>query len=327
LVIVAVVATVACLRVSRASEDEEPVEGIVTAFPQPMLANVTDAYQAVRLWPRSDALTAARDALEQPCEAAPFTETPLRTFLAAIADKAGVRIALDTRELDTMGCDPDTPITATITGLSFRAGLRTVLEDIGLAAVFRNDRVEITSLEKAQGLREIVFYPVIAGVNLDDVALLIEDLVAPESWSHRGGPGTVVTAPPGMGSGVIVSHNGDVQAEIEAVLRHLDGAVWIPEQQDDDTTPTFVRTYAIADDDPRDGLAERLLALCNDALPHGADPDAQIEVLGRSLIVRSRSRPFQIMAAQIIAALVGEEFVVEIEADDTTPAPDTESST
>ena len=298
------------------SHDEPTVSAVLVEFPQPTLANVTDAYEPVRLWPTSEAVQAARAALEEPfTEQATFTETPLRQVVKAVADASGARISLDEEALDAMGFDPDTPITAALAGLSFRAGLRHVLAGLDLRLLFTNDRVLITTADKAAGVRETVFYPVLPGVNLDEVAALLEQTVAPESWSHAGGTGTIVTAPPGMGHGLVVAHDGEMQEQIDSILRHLDAAVWVPSQQDEDVAPLFVRTYEVADADLRAALQERLADLCNDALPNGADPDAVVEVIGRSIVVRSRSRPFHVMAAQIIAALVGERIEVEIDAD------------
>jgi hypothetical protein len=88
-----------------------------------------------------------------------------------------------------------------------------------------------------------------------------------------------------------------------------------------------VRSYVIEDDDVRAGLEERLLDICNESLPHGADADARIDVIGRAIVVRSRSRPFQIMAAQIITAIVGEELEVELESDEGATASASDSNT
>lgn len=309
------------------SEEAESVSVVIASHPQPMLANVADEYQTVRLWPRSDALAAVREALDQPCEEAEFIETPFREAVAAVAEKAGVRISMDDEALENIGFDMDTPITATLTGLSFRAGLREVLADVGLASVFKNDHVVITSVEKASSTREAVFYPVLAGVAVEEVAMLIEETVAPESWFRNGGPGTIVAAPAGLGHGLVVSNNSDVQEEIEAVLRNLDGALWIPVHQDEGVTAAFVRTYVVNDDDSRAGLEERLFTLCNDSLPHGADPDARIAVIGKSIVVQSRSRPFQVMAAQIIAAIVGDELEVVRESEEAGDASVADSDT
>lgn len=309
------------------SEEAESAYVVISSHPQPMLANVADDYQPVRLWPRSDALAAAREALDRQCEEAQFVETPFREVVTTVAEKAGVRISMDNEALENMGFDMDTPITATLTGLSFRAGLREALADVDLAYVFRNDHVVITSVEKALSTREAVFYPVMAGVDVDEVAVLIEETVAPESWFRNGGLGTIVAAPAGLGHGLVVSHNSDVQEEIEGVLRNLDRALWIPVQQDEGVTAAFVRTYVVHDDDSRAGLEERLLTLCNDSLPHGADPDARIAVIGTSIVVQSRSRPFQVMAAQIIAAIVGDELEVESESDEAADASVSDSDT
>jgi hypothetical protein len=309
------------------SDEEDTVSAVFSSHPQPMLANVSDEYQVARLWPRSDALAAARDALEQQCEGVALHETPLREFVTTIADKAGVRISLDREELENMGFDTDTPITATLNGLSFRAGLREVLEDVDLAYVFKNDHVVVTSVEKAARTRETVFYPVMAGVDVTEVAMLVEETVSPDSWSHRGGPGTIVAAPAGLGNGLVISHNSAVQEEIEAVLRNLDAALWTPVDQDEGVTAGFLRTYVVDDDDTRAGLEEQLLALCNDSLPHGADADARVSVIGKSIVVQSRSRPFQVMAAQIIAAIVGDEIDVEIESDEAAHASVSDSDT
>ena len=314
-------------RLTQASEESESIHAVISSQPQPMLANVSDDYQVVRLWPRSDAVAEARDALEQPCEAAEFQETPFREFVAAVAQKAGVRISLDNKSLDDIGFDTDTPVTATLTGRSFRAGLRDVLKNHDLSYVFMNDQIEVTTADRAAGTREAVFYPVMPQVDVDEVAMLIEETVSPESWSHRGGKGTIVAPPAGMGHGLVISHASEVHEEIEAILRNLDSALWTPVDQDEGVTAVFVRSYVVEDDDIRAGLEDRLLELCNESLPHGADANARIDVIGRAIVVRSRSRPFQIMAAQIITAIVGEELEVELESDEGTTASASDSNT
>ena len=312
-----------------ASEEEggDSVHIVFSSHPQPMLANVSDEYQVVRLWPRSDALSAARDALEQPCETAEFQETPFREFVNTVARKAGVRISLDNKALENIGFDTATPITASLTGRSFRAGLKEVLRGCDLAYVLTDDHIEVTTADRAAEMREAVFYPVIPQVDVDEVAVLIEETVEPDSWSHNGGKGTIVAAPAGMGHGLVISHTTEVHEQIEAILRNLDGALWNPVDQDEGVTAVFVRSYVIEDDDLRTGLEQRLAELCNESLPHGADADARIEVIGRAIVVRSRSRPFQVMAAQIIAAVIEEDVELEVESDEAATHSASDSST
>jgi len=310
-----------------ASEEEDSVHVAFSSHPQPMLANVSDSYQVIRLWPRSDVLAEARDALEQPCESAEFQETPFREFVSTVARKAGVRISLDKEALESIGFDTGMPITASLTGRSFRAGIREVLRDCDLAYVFIDDHIEVTTADRAAEMREAVFYPVIPQVDVDEVAVLIEETVAPESWSNSGGKGTIVAAPAGMGHGLVISHTTAVHEQIEAILRNLDGALWNPVDQDEGVSAIFVRSYVIEDDDVREGLEERLAELCNESLPHGADADARIEVIGRAIVVRSRSRPFQVMAAQIIAAVIEEDMELEVELDEAAMGSASDSKT
>ena len=163
--------------------------------------------------------------------------------------------------------------------------------------------------------------------DLVDVAALVEETVSPQSWSHRGGRGTISAAPAGLGRGLVISHTSETHEEIESILRGLDSAQWTPAEQDEGVTAVYVRAYVVDDDDSREGLADRLLELCNRALPHGADADARIEVIGRSIVVQSRSRPFQVMAAQIIAAIVEDDLEVEVESDEAATAVTAESDT
>jgi hypothetical protein len=280
---------------------------------QPMLANVTDAYEVVHLWPRSEAFTACREALARRCTDLEFDETPLREVVAAVAAKAGVPIVLDHESLAAIGFDPDAAVTVRLTGRSFRSGLRDVLGDVDLACVFRNEQLVVTTRDAASREFEKVFYPVVAGVDAGEVAGLIEATIAVESWSTVGGNGTVMLAPAGLGHGLIVAQTAEVHEEIEALLRGLDEAVWGDRSAGDGMT-AFVRVYEVEDDDVRDGLLEHLVGLCNDALPHGDDPDAHVFVVGRSIVIQSPSRPFHVMAAQILAA-AGVEEAYEVEAE------------
>jgi len=99
--------------------ETETVYAVVSSHPKPMLANVSDDYQVVRLWPQSDAITASIEALDQQCEATEFAETPFRDVVAAVADTAGVRISLDHKALENPGFDISTPINADLGGPLF----------------------------------------------------------------------------------------------------------------------------------------------------------------------------------------------------------------
>ena len=282
---------------------------------QPMLANVSDEYQVVRLWPNSDAFLAARDALRQPCEDLEFREVGLREAVAAIARKSGTEIVFDREPLESLGIDMEVPVTATGRGCTFQACLSSLLDDLDLAVAFRHDRLVVTTKDEANRDLEKVFYPVIPGVDVDAVVALIEQLVAPDSWATVGGICSILPAPAGLGNGLVISQTGEVHEQIESMLRGLDAAHWSAEFTDEGVQPRFVRIYEIDDDGIRADLENSLVELVNGCLPHGVDPDASVTPIGRSLAVRSVSRPFQVMAAQIISAVTGTVQEIEIEAE------------
>lgn len=282
---------------------------------QPMLANVSDEYQVVRLWPNSDAFLTARDALQQPCENLEFREVGLREAVAAIARKAGTEIVFDHESLESLGIDMEVPVTVTARECTFHACLSSLLDDLDLALVFRHDRFVVTTKDEANLDLEKVFYPVMAGVDADAVVNLIEQIVAPDTWANVGGMASILPAPAGLGSGLVISQTGKVHEQIESMLRGLDAAHWNADFTDDGVQVRFVRIYEIDDDGIRADLENSLVELVNGCLPHGVDPDASATPIGRSLVVRSVSRPFQVMAAQIIAALTGTVQEIEIEAE------------
>ena len=282
---------------------------------QPMLANVSDEYQVVPLWPNSDAFLAAREALRQPCEKFVLQEVGLREAVAALARKAGTEIVFDRRATEDLGIDTETPVTLAGGEQTFHSCLMALLDDLDLAVVFRHDRLVITSQDEAMNHLEKVFYPVIPGVDADAVVALIEQMVAPDSWATVGGTCSILTAPAGLGNGLVISHTAAAHQEIEAVLRGLDAAQWNADFTDDGVQPRFVRIYEVDDAGLRAELETNLVELVNGCLPHGVDLDASATPLGRSLVVRSVSRPFQVMAAQIISALTDTVQEIEIEAE------------
>lgn len=317
LAVMATGATRATSQQPREADEESVRETILALLPhgQPMLANVTDEYQTVRLWPNSAAFLEAKDALGRPCEGLDFREVGFRDAVASIARKAGTDIALDIRALEDLGFDLEVPVTAKCGAGSLESCLRALLDGLDLALAFRNGRFTVTTREAANADLEKIFYPVIPGVDPDGVMIMIEQLVAPESWANVGGIGAIAPAPAGLGHGLVVSQSAAVHEQIEGVLRGLDAATWNAEAVDEGVQPRFVRIYEIADDDVRAGLEETLVDLVNDCLPHGADAAAQATTIGRSLVIRSTSRPFQVMAAQIVAAVAGPLPDFEIEAD------------
>lgn len=309
----------------------DPSISILTTLPQPMMANLGDEYRSIRLGADRDAFERAVEALGEHHDI-DIHDMPLREAVALIADKAGIAIGFDHESLHDSGLDVDeASVTGRFQDASLRAVLRELLRDVDLAVVFRNERLVVTTADEAGRHAATFFYPVLAGTDVDELAALIERTVAPESWDTVGGPGAIMPVPGQMGTGLVIRQTEAVHEEIAGLVAGLDAALWSADEVDDGVVPLFVRAYAVPDPVVREKAAERLADICNAALPHGADPEAAVEVVGDSLVVRSKSRPFQVMAAQVLASLQGvDTILVEDEpADPADPdaAPDEDHAT
>lgn len=299
---------------------DEPSISILTTRPQPMMANLGDAYASIRLGPDRDAFEAASAALAEHHDL-DFRETPLRDAVATIAEKAGVRIVFDHESLDDIAIDIDaTMVSGSFEDMSLRAILREVLGDTDLDMVFRNERFVVTTVDTAAEHSARVFYPVLAGTDVDELVMLIERTVAPDSWDTVGGKGAIAAVPGQMGTGLVVRQTEAVHEEIAGLLTGLDAALWTADVAEEGVAPRLVRAYPVADPVVRESAAEQLVGICNDSLPRAADPQATVDVVGDSLVVRSRSRAFHVMAAQVLAALQGVDTIL-IEEDDEAHKP------
>jgi hypothetical protein len=286
---------------------------IHSARPQLMAANLGDAYRGRRLEADRDAFEAAFGSLAERHDFS-FRDTPLRDAVAGIAEKTGVRIGFDREALDAAGVDPATPVTGSFADCSAESALRELLADVDLAAVFRNERLVVTTVDAARGRLVRWFYPLPAGVDVDAVIDLVTRTVTPAEWDSVGGQAAIVPLPERMGAGVVVHHDDEAQRQVLALLAGLDAAAWQADDVDEGVEPRHLRIHPLPDPLVRDTVVEHLVDLCNESLAHGADPDAAVSVLGEAVAVRSTSRPFHVLAAQVIAALGGlEAFVIDEE--------------
>jgi hypothetical protein len=320
----AVLVVVACQTAGREGAADEPPLGIGIELPQPMMANLGDSYRSLRLEPDRDAFERVSAAIAGRHDL-DFAETPLRDAVAAIAEKAGIEIGFDHESLEAAGIDLDAAlVTGTFKDVSLRAVLREMLGDLDLDLLFRNERLMVATADAADaaGQRMVrYFYPALAGTDIDALIELVERTVEPASWDTAGGPAAVMPLPSQMGTGLVISQTEVAHEAIASLLRGLDAAAWKADPLDEGVEPRLVRTYLVLDPLLRDSIVENLAELCNGTLPHGADPDATVAALGDSVVVRSTSRPFHVMAAQLVTALQGLDTILveDDEADETEP--------
>jgi len=246
-----------------------------------------------------------------------FTETPLRDVVAQFGKFLEVPVVLDMRALEDAGIDLDTPVTFTGQGTTARAALRRILGLLDLTWLIRDEALVIATKELARASLELRLYPLPWGYSTqggNDVRVLIDfiqnSVGGLDSWADGGGNGAIRIIGDGGAAVLVVSQTADVHDEIEGLLRSLHerdlaefgGLHDIPAAK----TPVL-RLHHVADDAVRRDLATKLVDLCNSSLPHGADPQAKVTVVGACLAVQALSPEFHALAGQLIQAVAGEQ--------------------
>jgi hypothetical protein len=131
-------------------------------------------------------------------------ETPLRDVVAKLKYRHKIEIQLDAAGLKDAGVEPETPVTKHLSGISLRAALRLLLDDLGLKYTIHNEVLLITSPTKAESddFAETRFYLVkdlilVRNENgeieteFQPLMDLIQNAVATKSWIDIGGNGAV----------------------------------------------------------------------------------------------------------------------------------------
>ena len=164
------------------------VEVALMPFPddQPVVYPPADVWQELTIRRKKYAATdlktvspiekKIREALKSPTRME-FVEMPLQDALSYLKDYHGIEIQLDNRALEDAGVGSDTPVTRTVNGISLRSALRTLLRDLDLTYVIKDEMLLITTVDQAETPEMLVqkVYPV-------------ADLVIPvRSMGMRGG--------------------------------------------------------------------------------------------------------------------------------------------
>ena len=246
-----------------------------------------------------------------------FTETPLRDVVVQFGKILEVPVVLDIRALEVAGVDLDTPVTFTGQGTTARAALRRILDDLDLTRLIRDEALVITTVERAGENLERRLYPVPGGhstqaaVDFRSLIDLIQDSIGgPGAWVVGGGNGSIRPHGDGAAAVLVVSQTADVHDEIAGLLHSLHARELAefggPHDMPAAKTPV-VRLHHVADEAGRRDLATKLVELCNSSLPHGADPQAKVTVLGACLAVQALTPEFHALAGQLIRAVAGEQ--------------------
>jgi len=109
-----------------------------------------------------------------------FEETPLEEVVEFLEDHHGIEIQLATNALDEIGIGSDTPVTIRVRGISFRSGLRLMLDSVDpeLAFEVRHEVLLITTRPAAAEKAAILVYDVRALLQSKQSAEQLTEAVA-----------------------------------------------------------------------------------------------------------------------------------------------------
>ena len=153
-------------------------------------------------------------ALEKPIEAE-FGGATLQEVLSLLEKRTGQPLIVDRAALAEVGASYDSQVNCNIKRATLRSVLKKILADLNLAYIIKDESIQIVSIEKARntlstrsyyvgdlvGLSGGGFGPfsgrLQAGLQLQQLAVLITQTVEPESWlvNDKGGQGTIAFNP------------------------------------------------------------------------------------------------------------------------------------
>ena len=131
-----------------------------------------------------------------------FDAVPLKDVVDTLKVRHGIEIQIDTKALTDAGHSPDDPVTVNLKGVSLRSALRLMLSAMDLNYYIDQQTLLITSAEVEKSKIYPNVYPVgdlIQSVSeasvvdsegaYEQLAALITETVAPNTWTSAGGPG------------------------------------------------------------------------------------------------------------------------------------------
>lgn len=151
-------------------------------------------------------------ALKKPVDVDYNMET-FQSVIDNLSKQMGQNILTDKRTLEEAGITYDSPITLRFNKkVSARTALKRVLADVGLTYVIRKENIEVTTIARAKEMMttrtyyigDLIgianpMYPAIANQfqMIQAIGAIISNIqgIDPESWSGKGGPGSITFDP------------------------------------------------------------------------------------------------------------------------------------
>ena len=205
------------------SEPTEPTAAVPSESPA---IAAPESTKLARPAPRTINLAAR---LADPLSGIEFSDMPLQDFLQFVTTYSTIPVTLDPDVLVWLHLTPNTPVTLKMANTTVASMLDAAISKVGLVAVPVDDQLIVTrkaindgAIRKAQ--RKVDDLVGGAGADAEVLQSQLKKLVAPESWSDRGGKGTMQ-----LESGSLVLEQSDqVLIELSALLERLRVARGLP---------------------------------------------------------------------------------------------------
>ena len=161
-----------------------------------------------------------------------YSDVPLRDVVAELARRCEVNLVVDPAGLEEEGQTLDKKITYSGSGMRLSRILDEILSPLLLDYLIVDDVIKITSQSRARGEPVTMTYPVSdllrpapngktrdAREALDNLARKVTQQIAPATWNHKGGWGSVHAFH--ATQSLVIRQVPDVQDEIALLLRDL----------------------------------------------------------------------------------------------------------
>lgn len=151
-----------------------------------------------------------------------FKDAPLNEVIAYLEQELGLPIVLPKSTLQEMNLEYNTPVTVNLPNMvTRRTVLRTVLADLGLTYIIKNEVIQIVSQARANQELVTRVLPVDSllfgqtGWTPEALIDFIQNNIEPSSWKSGGGNGTITFYP--AGRCLIIRNSAEVISKLDSL--------------------------------------------------------------------------------------------------------------
>ena len=153
-----------------------------------------------------------------------FVELPLHEAVEGFAKTHGLPIRISTKGLDEDGITGDEPVSIDVSNVTLRSALKSVVRQLDLTYVVRDESVVVTSLSDAEErLLRRVYWLESTGFATGDFQQwmdVIQTSFEPDTWENLGGPSTISPMTSSR-EALLIATTYQVHKEIEKFFKTL----------------------------------------------------------------------------------------------------------